>query len=249
MNRRDIVLATALGAASGVAWAGGLGVMLNRHDPTLEIIGRKHTLMALLDTGSVRALFVVGDVQVDRLGPLLGVFRRRIDLLVGTQTSVAAIRAGHSRSLTIGRMLILDAPVGIALSPSPQFAVGPASLMAMLPAGLTLELDTFVRDAWQRDISPTQTWMISVVRHGHRCVIAPTLDVIDRHAPADLALAVVADIGPELQGDMLRSGMLAIPADAFPSSLDQVPHASAMRIFPHDPLTITFRQDGLAIRE
>lgn len=249
MNRRESLIAGALGAATGVVWAGGLGLLLNRHEPTLEVIGQGDALLALLDTGTFRALVVVGDDLSDRMSSLLGVFRRRIDLLAGSQQGVATIRAKRSTGVRIGRTLVLDVPTGITGPMSETSPTGPAALRATLPDGMTLEFRTHVRGAWQKDATVSQSWTITISRNGHRCVLAPTLEVILDHAAPSPSVAVAPGEDYEVQRDMLRRSIVAVnetQLTASPASGDEV---TALRIFPRDPLTFTFQDNGITVHE
>jgi len=248
VNRRDAVVAGGLGAATGTLWAGGFGLLLRRRAPTLEVIGRGDDLAALLDTGSFRVLIVAGEGRSDRIRALLGVFRRRVDLLVGSERGITAIGSRAISRLHVSRTLVLDLPVGARSWPATN-ATGPAALRADLPDRMLLEIATYPRGAWQQEVPVSQTWAVTISRGGHRCVIAPSVDVVAVHGVAGLAAAVGADGDLDKLWDMLRMPVVAINADRYPSPPPSAGPAQTFRIFPNDPLTITFGPNGVEVKE
>ncbi|MGN6033667.1 MAG: hypothetical protein ACTHQE_18580 [Thermomicrobiales bacterium] len=248
MNRREAIVAGSLGTATGSLWAGGFGLLLGRRAPTLEVIGRGDDLAALLDTGSFRTLIVAGEGRRDRIRSLLGVFRRRVDLLLGSERGITVLGTREIARLHVGRTFVLDAPVGARSWPA-RNATGPATLRAELPDHLLLEVSTFPRGAWQQDVPVTQTWTVTVSRGYHRCMIAPSLDVIAAHGGAGLACGIGVDGGTDELWDMLRVPTMAINADRFPSAVPATQPPRNFRIFPNDPLTFTFGDNGIAVKE
>lgn len=260
MNRREAVVAGAAGAATGTLWAGGFGLLLHRGAPTLEVIGRGDDLAALLDTGSFRVLIVAGEGRSDRIRSLLGLFRRRIDLLLGSEQGISAIGTRAISRLHVARTFVLDAPVGARTYSSvtatatkaattSTASTGPAALRAALPGGMTLEIATYPAGAWQQDDPVNQTWVVILTRGAHRCAIAPSLDVISTHSGNGLALGIGSDGNADRIWDMSRVPVVAVNSDRVPSSAASETATRMLRIFPNDPLTFTFTPGGITASE
>ncbi|MGC4191902.1 MAG: hypothetical protein QM589_12190 [Thermomicrobiales bacterium] len=249
MNRREAIVAGVVGAATGTLWAGGFGLVLNRHNPTLEVIGQRDDLLALLDTGSVRALFVVGEGMSDQLGSLLGIFRRRVDLVAGSKAGIATLQSRHPTRLRQASTFILDEPVGITFAPSSTSTTGPAVLRTELPGAMTIEFATHTHGAWRQDASVSQRWTIAISRNGHCCAVAPLLDDLAAHGLPGMAVGLAGNGNLDRLWDMLRVPLVAMNANHIPTSDAGVQPAKTIRIFAHDPIRLTFRQDGIAVSE
>lgn len=248
MNRREAIVAGGAGAATGALWAGGFGLLLRRGAPTLEVIGRGDDLAALLDTGAFRVLIVVGKGRSDRIRSLLGLFRRRVDLLLGSERGITAIGTRGIGRLHVARTLVLDAPVGAKAFPIAA-ATGPATLRAALPERVMLEIATFPSGAWQQDNPVSQTWAVTITRDDQRCAIAPSLDVVSMHLGRGVAGVVSPDGDMDRLWDMLRVPLVAINTDQAPPTPPRIGTSRLLRIFANDPLTLTFTPGGIAASE
>lgn len=248
MNRREAIVAGGAGAASGALWAGGFGLLLRRGAPTLEVIGRGDDLAALLDTGAFRVLIVVGEGRSDRIRSLLGLFRRRVDLLLGSERGITAIGTRAISRFHVARTFVLDTPVGAKTFPIGA-ATGPAALRAALPDRVTLEIATFPSGAWQQDNPVSQTWAVTISRGDQRCAIAPSLDVVSMHLGSGLAGVVSSGGNVDHLWDMLRVPLVAINTDQVPPALPENGASRLLRIFANDPLTLTFTTEGIAASE
>ncbi|MGC4106030.1 MAG: hypothetical protein QM753_06705 [Thermomicrobiales bacterium] len=248
MNRRSAIVAGVLGATTGALWVGGFTWLIRRHDPTLEVIGRGDDLMALLDTGSFRALIVVGQGRPDRIGTLLGTFRRRVDMVIGSQVGIAALGDARIERLGITQALVLDVPSGVKSLPATE-EPGPAVLHADLLNGMVLTIGTFPQGAWQQDREASQVWTVTIARGEHRCAIAPNLAVLSDHAESGVVVGIGAKGDLDHLWDMLRTPLIAVNANRYPKPDSTVQGMTSFRIFPNDPLTFTFSKDGIAVAE
>lgn len=250
MNRRELIVGSLSGAAIGAGWVAGFGVLLQRQEPTLSVIGKGTSLLALLDTGNVRVLVAAGpgDPRLTRnLSALLGVFRPRIDLLLGSESGVAEFTAKTLARYGNPLRMILDQPTGIAIGT--QAATGPPVLTAHLPQGIDLRVTTFVQGAWQVGGTPTQSWIVTVTGYEHRCSVADTAEVLGLYGDSGDAIGVVGMVTEPDQWDMLRMTSLAIPSDRVKAPFDTQASPKIIRLFQREPITITFRPDGLGVRE
>lgn len=251
MNRRELIVGGLCGAAIGSAWVAGLGIVLQRKEPTLSVIGKGTSLLALLDTGYARVLIAAGpgDPRLTRnLDALLGVFRPRLDLLIGTESGVAEFTGRTLARHGNPQRFVLDRPTGISRDASSTRATGPATLTVALPKGMTLQIATFVRGAWQNGDTPTQSWIATITGHGQRCAIADTTDVLALHGDRDVGLGIAATVDLIPDWDMLRVNSLALPSDHITLAPDSESLARIVRIFPREPVIVAFRRDGLAIQ-
>ena len=244
MNRR-MALACGIGAAIGSGWAGAVGLTLRHHDPTLEIIGAGNDMAALFDAGTLRVLIVIGGGMPSKQGALLGVFRRRVDMVVGSEAGISAIgRAGIDR-LRAARALVLDRPVGIREFPISE-SEGPAVLTAQLPSDMRLHCVTYIREAWLQGTTPAQNWVVVLERRGHACAVTPDISVYRRYVDGDAA--VIVAVGDEdLQRDMLPKSLIALNNTSVRPGQDSEIGSSVVRVFPNHPATLAFRPDGIAV--
>lgn len=137
MNRRAIAAYGIGGAALGTAWAAGLSLASSRGDSTLEVIGSKKAQFALLNTRRFRALFVIGSPDSElqeNISRLTGMFRPRLDLVVGSRSGIDTIGTTFAESHQVARTIALDDPFG-ASDPGADFASIPERPEGEIAAG------------------------------------------------------------------------------------------------------------------
>lgn len=129
IGRRKLVA----GAAGGIL-LGLTGIMLTRNEASIRFIGRRQTIIALMDTSTERVLIVLGERDDDLLANTLGlttVGNTRIDLVVATHRILAtqaarehlqmdsipsfAIQTNESLTPIRGNTSSITAPVSVEL--------------------------------------------------------------------------------------------------------------------------------------
>ncbi len=253
MNRRTIAAYGIGGAALGTAWAAGLSLASSRGDSTLEVIGSKKAQFALLNTRRFRALFVIGSPDSElqeNISRLTGMFRPRLDLVVGSRSGIDAIGTTFAESHQVARTIALDDPFG-ASDPGADFASIPSDLKAKLPQGLELGIHTIATGGWDRRRTERRSWFVEIRCGEIVCCMGPSLEDIATYGPIGppLALAPTGDL--QFSARRLGGSVIAINADEtnegdFDPMADGPP-IRLTRIHPRDTAVFSLSAEGLGI--
>lgn len=253
MNRRALMGTAIGGAGLGAAWAAGLTLAASRGDPTLEVIGVDDAQVLLLDTRHFCTVILIGypsrELQAG-IASLLGVFRRRIDLLTGSRAGIDALGKTfadrHNAARTIGledAFAPLDSE-SMRRSPPPE-------LKAMLPEGLEIRIRTISAQAWDKQAQERRTWLIEIRRRTTICCAGPDLDGIAMHGPAGLALTLAPVGSLPFSSRKLGKSAIAINADSVQEKdlgpLDESDTAMLVRIHPRDTAVFTLTNEGIKL--
>jgi hypothetical protein len=139
ISRRQLNLAGIAGAAVGLAWSSGLVWATQVHIPTIDVVGMDDSQLLLLDTGAERVLILTGPPHADlteTLSDVLGLFRKRIDVVFGKQAVLESQLALLDRKWEPGIIISLAEDEGRASSRVATVIGGPFVLT--LSHGVTL---------------------------------------------------------------------------------------------------------------
>ena len=253
MNRRTLIGAAIGGAGLGTAWAAGLSFAANRGDPTLEVIGVDDAQVLLLDTRRFRTMIVIGvpsrELQAS-IASLMGVFRRRIDLLVGSRAGVEALGKTFVDRYNVARAIGLEDAFA-PLDADPARREVPPELRAALPEGVELRIRVITAQAWDKQAHERRTWLIEIRRGTTVCCAGPDLDGVAMHGLAGLALTLAPVGSLTFSSRKLGRSAIAINADSVQesdlgSSTDENA-AYLVRIHPRDAAVFSFTNSGVRL--
>lgn len=253
MNRRTLIGSAIGGAGLGTAWASGLSFAVSRRDPTLEVIGGDDAQVVLLDAQHFRTMILIGypsrDLQ-SGIASLMGVFRRRIDLLTGSRAGVNALGKTFVNRYNVARTLGLEDAFA-PLDTNHARREVPSELQAALPAGVDLRIRTTTTQAWDRQAAERRSWLIEIRRGTAVCCAGPDLDEVAMHAPPDSALALAPVGSLSFSSHKLPGPAIAINADSIQESdLGSLAHDSSaylVRIHPQDTAVFTLTDAGIRL--
>ena len=163
ISRRLLAGSTLTGAIFGLA-----GISATRSDASIRFIGRQRTIVALLDTGSERVIFVLGDRDDQLLADITGlttIGNTRIDMVVAsyrvlaTQAAREHLRINSTTTISVQSNLSLP-PIRGQVSPLTQIAditLGDATSMRLTPV---------------TDIDEEAHFVADIVSYGVRIILA-----------------------------------------------------------------------------
>lgn len=253
MNRRTLVGYGIGGASLGTAWAAGLSLAASSGDPTVEVIGARNAQIVLLDTHRFRALFVIGSPDSklqENISGLTGIFRRRLDLLAGSRSGIAAFGNAFSTAHHVVRTIALDDEPG-AHDASTTFFSTPSDLKADLPDGLELNIHSITTGAWNRQKTERRTWLMAIRRGETVCCMGPGLEDIATHGPIGSALALAPAGDLQLSVRRLGGSVIAVNADTIDEgdfdTMAKGPTMRLTRIHPRETAVFTLTSAGIGL--
>lgn len=253
MNRRTLTGTAIGGAGLGAAWAAGLSLAASRGDPTLEVIGVDDAQVLLLGTRRFRTLILIGypsrELQAG-IASLLGVFRRRIDLLTGSRAGIDALGKTFAGRHNVARTIGLEDAFAPLDSESMRRST-PSELKATLPEGLEIRMRTISAQAWDKQSQERHTWLIEIRRGTAVCCAGPDLDGIAMHGPAGSALTLAPAGSLPFSSRKLGKSAIAINADSVQEKdlgpLTAGDASLLVRIHPRDTAVFTLTNTGIQL--
>jgi hypothetical protein len=193
VTRRSFLGAGIFGGLTGGVWTSTFLWAASVRNPVIEVIGRAKSQIVLIDSGKHRLLVLSGPFDqrlASDLDTLMGTLRRRIDLLISTESAFAAGATLFQVQFEIGRSVSLPES-GSGASPHAEFALS-------TPAVLTFSDDVEVRlyphfrfTSSVIDVDPG--WRIEVQRGTQIAVIAANLDDLTAVPCGPFTLAIAPD--------------------------------------------------------
>jgi hypothetical protein len=222
-----------IGVVAGGAWGAAIQAFTRPRSPRLSVIGDGASQLALLDTGGVRTLVMLGPPTglLGGLSMLMTSMRQRIDLVVGTDAAlVAAMGDVRSRWNVRHTFAIPDG------SPVPYLDATTTRVSADLDVDVAatglLSLRVSTRDTWRTEVPGWRLWAAMWEAHDYRVALAPDAQSARILVQPGPALIVV----PQAEPDAL---LAAVPASALAINRDNDPPVPPdgvhlVRIYPSD---------------
>lgn len=193
MTRRSLLGAGVAGGLTGGVWTSAFLWAASIRDPVIEVIGREQSQIVLIDSGRHRLLVQSGPFDqflASDLETLMGTLRRRIDLLISTESALVAGATSFQVQFEVGTTISLPES-GTGTSPH-------AELLLSTPTSLTLSNDVEIRlyphfrsTSGVSGIYPG--WRIEVQRGTQVAAIAATLDDLTAIPCGPFTLAIAPD--------------------------------------------------------
>jgi len=251
VNRRQLLGSALSGASLGSLWSCGLAFAMRQRDPTIEVIGADDAQVALISVDRVRVLVLMGSPSRsvrDHLNGLIGTFRPRIDLLVGSRSGIDLLGAEFQRQRHVSHTLALDddsAPYnGTPLPTSP-------ALSARLSSAVTLSIRTLTMRGWNTTLTERRSWIVIVQRDSHVAVLGPNIDDVAMFGPANPALAIGATGSIAFAARKLPASAMGFNADGISEDRLGPPSGTAqrhlVRIHPGESAVFTLTNTGVRL--
>ena len=228
----------AIGGVGGIL-LGLTGVALTRSEASIRFIGRRQTIIALLDTSSERVLIVLGDQDDELLSNVPGlktVGNTRIDLVVANHR-ILATRAAREY-LQIDTITALSVQASSSLPPI-RGNVNQITESTVLDLGgkSTMKIDVTGLEADHPD------FLVTINCHGTRLILSSS----------NAALRAISDRSPDL---------LAVPGPAEANTHAHLsPHVLVcntpddsletrqMQVFATDPAIVRIGDGSISVRD
>lgn len=238
MNRRAMFAWMAGGAAGGLGWSVAFLRTIAIPTPSISLTGSGDAQLALVDSGSARALVVIGALHerhVSMVSQMLTLTRQRIDIVLASNDAARVIQASWGPQRHVRRYLVPGAAVaGERFTPVTGGELNLGALQLELRA-------TFRGDWWARD-ETSAIWAVDV--HGPQSVVTMTAE------PAMLA-AAECDLLVTPQMPLVRHiqevGCGGIAANQPIEETWELAGLIALQTFRDDVGLVRFTEAGLAL--
>lgn len=240
INRRQLLAATTTGAVFGLT----VRAMTDSY-ASLRFIGRRSTIITLLDTGSERILIVIGEQDTDLLANIPGlttIGNTRIDMVVATHR-VLASRTGREH-------LQLENTPAIAIQAHSSLPPIRGDIaVATYPVGLKpgdhtrLHITPSLGGA-SEDNADHPDYVIDIVYQHTRIVLASSDSALRIMDGGNCEALVVPGAPGPIATSRLQPALL-ISTAVRPENII----APYVQAFPSDPMVARFESNGITVRE
>lgn len=250
INRRELTSTIAGGALLGAIWGATFPILATERRPTLAVVGKGQTQLALLDSGQARALILSGepdDDLLERLPAVMTAFRQRIDVIIGGSPMLMARTAELARRWRIRHAIVISGSRDAPSLPISSTVVSDARHLT-LGTDMTLTLTIGHRHEW-RSVTTSRSvplWSINIEAHGGRVAITPDVTSFAAVPPERASLLVAPDMpGHEL---FARSPATAVAVNYDSSTINPPPEGTLVtRVYPRDISRFVFGETGLEL--
>lgn len=225
-------------AAAGIA-VGIVGSATTRSDASIRFLGRGSSILALLDTGTERALFALGAPDNRLIADTAGlttIGRSRVDLVVATHRTLATDIARKHMSLDTAQILSVQSDASL---PPIQGAVHLASHSLELTLGNTTKLTVTA------GVNPTDhpDFLVEIECLGRRLLISSSASALRTASGSGHDLLVLP--GEASADDVNRVRPQVVVGNyRGEEEIDTV----QIEVFPTDPIVVGIRDEGISVR-
>ncbi len=183
----------------GAVWGTGFAALSGNRQPTATIAGDDDWQLTLIESGRSRAVVLLGTMQDpvgDTLSRLMGSFRQRIDLVIGSADALAALPANYRGRWQVQRTLVLGGDTkSLALETG---AVASPTSIALGPR-LSLQMSPMVPRGWSNAAGPLDKetrWVITLRANSASIRLGAQLEDIATlgAGPAAVTIAPAGDV-------------------------------------------------------
>jgi hypothetical protein len=240
ISRRQFFGATAAGVMAGLA-----GVAVTRGEATIRLIGRRSSIIALLDNGTERVLMVLGSQDDDLLMNIPGlktVGNTRVDLVIASHRILATRAARHHLNIETTPTLAIQAHASL---PPIHGNVTPIVHPIVLGIG----------NATTLQVQPTRARLTGPEAEHPEFLI--TVDCVGRHlilASGDQALLLADGVSPAMlvvPGSPGTNATTRLNPQVLVSNSPATEGIAApqIQVFRTDPAVVRIHADGLILRD
>lgn len=257
ISRRSALRMMAGSGIAGAAWGTGFTALSGIRRASATIAGANDWQVTLIESGRSRALFVVGipDASLgDTLARMMGSFRQRIDLIVGSSTALERLPSSYRSRWNVQRTIVLGGTETRSLSARTASIAWPKVIE--LGQRLTISIVPVIRGQWMNGEQPLGAqarWIVSAEGNGSTIRLAERLEdiagMIDE--PSTVVIAPSGDLRGMWAFD--PSSAIAVNSDHIPQDVTTSPDHSVqgghwlVSVFANDfaHLALTDRGVGL----
>lgn len=246
MTRRQLTFGALAGVIAGGAWGAAIQSLAKASSPTISIIGKGASQIALIDTMRVRVLVFLGPqvpVLVETIPMLMTMVRQRIDVVIGSSTVIDTLPEGFMSRWHVAHAFAIPDPD--ALRPdSKTYTTIVEDRRLDLGDGCILELRRSTRDAWDTRALPRILWSVMTTFGTATVILAPDEHSLDVLAEQGASVVAVPNGETDHIARLLTPASVAINGR---DGLDTAPATALVRIFPTDVARLTIENDQVAL--
>lgn len=230
-------MGSTLGVIAGGAWGAAIQHLAIPSSPSLAIVGRRDVQIVLLDTSRTRVLILLGIPEDDlelQIPALLTMLRQRIDLVVGSISSIEALDQEFMQRWQVTTCLVF--PESTETGPDGPFRTWITSDLAVdLGNGISLQLTSTMRGAWNAAAAPRNLWQVFVTNGQEEVSLTPNDASASALAPQAATLLITPRADPHQLLPVLYPAVIATNARddlALPDNASR--EVSLVRTYPQD---------------
>lgn|GEM_PF-4364586 len=249
-NRRALVVGTVTGILAGGVWGAAIQRLARTSSPSLAVIGRKDAQITLLDTPRIRVLILLGEPDEDlqnQIPALLTMLRQRIDIVIGSASSVESLGQAFMKRWRVTRSLVFPEGANIGPDTSSRTWVI-ADMTADLGSGISLQLTSTMRDAWNAAATPHNLWQVLVTDGRTKVSLTPNASSAAILTPQGVTLLITPRVNPEEVLPLLHPAVIASNTrDDLELPTDTSRPVSLVRTYPQDISHFGLMDTGLQL--
>lgn len=234
ISRRKLVAGTAGGIMLGLT-----GVMLTRGEASIRFIGRRQTIIALLDTSTERVLFVLGERDDELLANIPGLItvgKSRIDMVIATHRILASRAAREHLRVDIAPSLAIQSSESLPpIRGNVTSVTIPTSIEIGNDSSMHIELAGF--EAEHPD------FLVTIQCRGNRLVLASGASALRMSDGAETDLLVLPGSAKSLADANIVPQILVCNSREETSGFPQI------EVFPTDPTIVRINEGSLSVRD
>lgn len=157
ISRRKFLTIASFGAILGIT-----GMAFTRTEASIRFIGRRETIVALLDTGVERVLFLLGESDDELLGDIAGlsiIGNTRIDMVVGSYGAISTRSAREHLRLDATTAIVIQSDTSLppirgdisTVTATTDLQLGDSTRIRIAPSPGPAENQDFVVDIHHKD--------------------------------------------------------------------------------------------------
>jgi len=245
-TRRQLALATLTGAVAGGAWGAAIQALAKPSSPSLSLVGKGNSQVALIDTTRVRVLILLGPANADPIEivpAMLTLVRQRLDIVIGSSTAIERLPAGFLSHWRTAHQFAI--PTSDSPSPGSRLQT-PVIEDYVIDLGddAKLEIHRSTRDAWDTAKATQHLWLVTARFGSASLLLAPDSQSADVLAERGASLLAVPGGDAGHMSRLLSPASLAMNAN---DGLSPLPGMPLVRIFPTDIARFTIKGGHVAL--
>jgi hypothetical protein len=250
ITRRRLLASCGLGTLTGGIWGAAVHGLATPSAPSLSVVGKEDMQIVLLDNTEVRVLILLGtpDQDLQRQIPgMLTLMRQRVDLLVGSSSSVSTLGSRFRDRWGLAQALAIAEPTSAPIM-SGTFTSVRENLQVNLGNGVSMDLRLASRGAWNRTMKPLTLWS-ALIRYGeHAIVLAPSGEALVETGVAAPSLALVPEYPlPHITRTLGPSAIATNSRDELTLQIQEPLNTVLIRIYPQVTARFEFSPSGLTL--
>lgn len=236
-NRRSLVIGAITGVMAGGVWGAAIQRLATPSTPSLAIIGKRDAQIVLLDTTRIRVLILLGipdeDLQL-QIPALLTMLRQRVDIVIGSISAIESLGQEFMERWQVTKSLVF--PESSVVRPGAPLQTSVTSDMtADLGTGISLQLTSTMRGAWNAAEAPRNLWQVLITDGRTNVSLSPNVASALILAPQAATLLIIPRADPgQILSPLYPAALATNARDDLELPDDTSRTISLVRTYPQD---------------